>query len=220
MKAESSKSNNADFIVHESIIRKHSPFFEAAMGRNWKEAKERLVLLPDHEPIAFRLYLQWIYTHRLAITFKDEPPFDALIDGYILGDYLEDGDFRDAMTDAILEMVVDEGLPLSSIPRVYDNTSEKALLRCALIDLLVHHAESRTWISRARKERQFPDEALYDIIEKLADYKTEDCLPIRLVSLIANPCPYHEHQHGVCYRIKYVYELSVSKELPQEFQLR
>lgn len=56
-----------DFTVHEALIRKESPFFEAAMARDWKEASTRLVIMEEDTPDVFRLYINWIYTHRIYI---------------------------------------------------------------------------------------------------------------------------------------------------------
>jgi hypothetical protein len=57
-----------DYIVHESVIRRHSPFFDAAMSKDWKAAQERLVPLPKHKPSTFELYLGWIYSHQITIS--------------------------------------------------------------------------------------------------------------------------------------------------------
>lgn len=48
--------NFQKFVVHEDLIRARSPFFEAALGRDWKEASEKLVPLPDDSPDAFAIY--------------------------------------------------------------------------------------------------------------------------------------------------------------------
>ncbi|QDS76044.1 hypothetical protein FKW77_005371 [Venturia effusa] len=174
------------------------------------KSTERLVTLPSHKPDAFRLYLQWMYTHRITIKFDDDPPYDELIDGYVLGDYLEDGDFRDAITDVILELVVRGTFLFSSIPHLYKNTSEKALLRRAFVDVLVYHTEPTSWISRAREKRELTEDALYDIMENLMDPKHKDTVPLIPLALSPNPCPYHEHANGVCYRITYGQKLGVA----------
>lgn len=54
-----------EFLIHESVIRSESPFFEAVLSRDWKEAKEKLVSLPQAAPDAFRIYVDWMYSRRI-----------------------------------------------------------------------------------------------------------------------------------------------------------
>ena len=49
------------FTVYESLISSNSAFFANALGRDWKEARERVVPLPENEPEVFRLYLTYLY---------------------------------------------------------------------------------------------------------------------------------------------------------------
>lgn len=53
------------FTVHEELVRASSPFFEAALGRDWQEAAERIVNLPDDRPAIFQLYIQWLYSGQM-----------------------------------------------------------------------------------------------------------------------------------------------------------
>ncbi|KAF2024703.1 hypothetical protein EK21DRAFT_117548 [Setomelanomma holmii] len=49
----STAAHQQTFDVHESLITTRSPFFKKAMTGNWKEAQERVVKLPDDEPVIF-----------------------------------------------------------------------------------------------------------------------------------------------------------------------
>jgi hypothetical protein len=60
-----------DFCIHEALLTARSKFFERAMGKSWKEAKEKLVRLPEDDPRIFALYEQIVYTGRIPI-FDDE----------------------------------------------------------------------------------------------------------------------------------------------------
>lgn len=54
--------NFQEFVVHDDLIRAKAPFSEAAMSRDWKEAKEKLFKLPEETPEIFRIYIHWIYS--------------------------------------------------------------------------------------------------------------------------------------------------------------
>ncbi|KAF2769795.1 hypothetical protein EJ03DRAFT_256699, partial [Teratosphaeria nubilosa] len=50
------------FTVYKNIITAHFQFFRAACNGGFKEAKEKVVRLPEVEPATFECFLQWIYT--------------------------------------------------------------------------------------------------------------------------------------------------------------
>ncbi|KAF2686703.1 hypothetical protein K458DRAFT_252646, partial [Lentithecium fluviatile CBS 122367] len=98
------------FAVHKNLLRDSSPFFKAASSNDWLESETRLVTLPEGEPLAFKLYAQWLYTGRLHVEYNkgetegaNNKSWDALIDGYLLGEYLQDTMYRDQLVDAIVK---------------------------------------------------------------------------------------------------------------------
>jgi hypothetical protein len=75
------------------------------------------VLLPDDTPPIVDLYVQWIYTG--GIVSPDKPieddrdceesknrrHFDLLIGGFVFGEKVQDGEFKDAVLDALIHTV-------------------------------------------------------------------------------------------------------------------
>lgn len=55
------------YVVHEAIVRAESPFFEAALSKEWQESKERIVRLPKQYPEAFDVYIGWVYSGKIII---------------------------------------------------------------------------------------------------------------------------------------------------------
>jgi hypothetical protein len=93
------------FMVHEKVICASSAFFKVAMRHQWKESKERTVHLEEDKPEIFLMYINWLYNGTIPIDF-DEPDnnqYLRLAQAYVLGDKLRDGDFCDAVVDAIID---------------------------------------------------------------------------------------------------------------------
>ncbi|KAF2170690.1 hypothetical protein M409DRAFT_19505 [Zasmidium cellare ATCC 36951] len=96
-------SQEKRFIVHETPLRENSAFFEAALGRDWKETADRVVKLPEEAPYQFHVYVHWLY-RGLYRGMKDGSQFSPrdLARLYTLGSRLQDHDFQDAVVDAFI----------------------------------------------------------------------------------------------------------------------
>ena len=106
-----------EYKVHETLLSKRSEFFASASKEEWKEGQERRVPLPDDTPSVVDLYVQWIYTG--GIVSPDRPieddgereeckngrHFDLLIGGFVFGEKVRDGEFKDAVLDALIHTV-------------------------------------------------------------------------------------------------------------------
>lgn len=114
---ESDYTETKTFLVHETQIRTPSLFFEAALGREWKESEERLVKLPHEDPEVFELCLRWVYSHRIVLQPAQQNPRDKmpacslLARAYVLADVLEDIDAKDSLIDALVKALRRCGLP-------------------------------------------------------------------------------------------------------------
>jgi hypothetical protein len=91
--------------VYESFFRSSSGFFEAALSNDWTEAHDRIVELPECTLPNFQIYHQWLLSKRLHTRFgsQQQPEvarqleWNALIDAYLLGDYLQDINYKDTL---------------------------------------------------------------------------------------------------------------------------
>lgn len=100
-----------EFVVIQSIATRSSKFFQAAMSRDWKEAREKRVMLPDTKVEVFEGYLQWLYTGQITITNPDTDYLE-LVTLYIIGDFLDDVAFRNATLEGMISFF-DEGTGVS-----------------------------------------------------------------------------------------------------------
>jgi hypothetical protein len=105
------------------------------MTRDWKEALERRVLLPEVDPDDFEGYLQWLYTSDFA--FAGAYRSVVLVELYILGDFLDDLAFRNAVLDyQMTEWVANHNVPSVEATRLaWDNTPPDSPLRHLVIVL-------------------------------------------------------------------------------------
>lgn len=103
----------ATYHVPEEFLVEKSQFFQAACRNEWKEAKSRLVKLPDVDPAIFNYYLLWVYRGRLPVrnewdVYCDGWEDDAiavqsdLVKLWILADRLADVRLRNAIMDEMV----------------------------------------------------------------------------------------------------------------------
>ncbi len=199
------------FNVHENIICKSSDFFSKAVKGGWKESKDRSVELPDETPDTFGLYLHWLYRGTIP-TKVDEAgaagtnEYNRLARAFILGDKTGDGDFQDAVIDA---MISKNKTPTSNgdywsperptIELIYENTLQSSKARKWLVDTYIRSGSSDWMLDRA-DAADWPHEFLLELSAKLLG-KTR--LHVKDgVEEDHDPCLYHHHDSDdkLCYR--------------------
>lgn len=70
-----------EFKIHKSLLVKTSPYFARALTGEFKEATESVICLKEHDPIAFSVLYQYIYTgnvHAADFYSKGTIPDDLL----------------------------------------------------------------------------------------------------------------------------------------------
>lgn len=109
-----------EFALHQALACQTSEFFRASCHSDWKEAKERVIRLPEVAEATFAIYLGWLYTSQieliqgedgeevkytpeLATNIKSEV-YDRLLDAYLLGDFIQDDNFCNAVVDRSLAL--------------------------------------------------------------------------------------------------------------------
>ncbi|KAI6853114.1 hypothetical protein KC323_g9428 [Hortaea werneckii] len=202
-----------EYRVHQDLLSSNSPYFAAAVKEEWEEGQERRISLLDDSAAAVDLYIQWIYNKRifcrqpLEEIEKGQEELGVLIDGFIFGEKIQDGDFKDAIIDALIASVSTIGkedrywYPSGEmVDRAYKGTPPGSPLRRLLIDMHVHHG-CRDWV-----EDGACPEFLIDLVR--------DLLNVCNVSHMSDPttqqvssCPYHHHGDDFqCYREKILEE--------------
>ncbi|KAE9975299.1 hypothetical protein EG328_003268 [Venturia inaequalis] len=85
------------FSAHHDLITASSPFFAKSLNGNFKESNG-VVLLRDCGPSSFSRYLQWLYDDKFQIEDRQWP---ALLSLVVLGNYIQDTRFENAVTDFV-----------------------------------------------------------------------------------------------------------------------
>ena len=196
------------FSVHENVICSSSEFFKKAMSGEWKESNERSIRLENDKPEVFQIYMHWLYHCHLPVRIDDpglagNAEYVQLANAYILGDILQDVDFKDAVIDAMIDKSSSNALdghhwfPVGPVIReIYDNTLESSKARRLLVDLYTHHGDG-AWLYNWAAQEDLPKGFLLDLAIALLDKREKPELHPS-----GSPCEYHEHAPGesFCYR--------------------
>jgi hypothetical protein len=130
------------FVVHEDVLSKGSPFFASACKKEWEGRREHCIPLPDDDISTVDLYIQWIYTGRIFSRPSDEggsggeEELGLLVGGFVFGEKVQNGDFKDAVVDAIVKSFPVPSKknklrcpPVLCVDKAYNGTLEGSQLR-------------------------------------------------------------------------------------------
>lgn len=170
---------------HTSYFRSHLNFDRAIHGAN-VTSDPPTISLSDHHPDAFALWRTWIYTGKLAIL--PDPPlaldsldertahYAVLAHAYILGDYLVDVPFMNAIADVYVLNArgIDGSRALypsnEEISVLYDGTSPDSPIRKLLVDIWMYRGKVE-WLEKETEEGLLPREFLVEVVRKLLELK-------------------------------------------------
>ncbi|KAF2659991.1 hypothetical protein K491DRAFT_675030 [Lophiostoma macrostomum CBS 122681] len=207
--------------VHEELLLGDGDFFKAALSHDWKEKRDRTIALPDHHPAIFTIYAKWLYSGQICVIDKQEETkatapglswdsiaeWVALKQSYILSDYLQSMDYRDAVLDAVVEMMIERNeFPGAIIEMIYSHTTDNPPHR-----KVVHEAMLYTWTTEQYQQLGGLDLSKEDILDSLIviatrpkrNYMYHDS--VQEAFRYQDPCVYHEHtlSGAACYKAKY-----------------
>lgn len=171
-----------EFKVHEALIRASSPFFDKALTGPWIEASQRLVKLPEDEPKAFALYINWLYSGKVPAHSEDaNTDYNHLLNAYTLAERLLDTEFHNAVIDAVVERSQDKvtcgapRFPASlTIYHAFNNTESSAPIRRLLVDMYVNNG-SGAWLRDPYSPRNFPQSFLLMLASSVMDQRMAPC---------------------------------------------
>jgi hypothetical protein len=200
--------------VHESKLTMSSDFLKNALKGEWQEAATRMVELPDCDPDNFIVYAEWLYTGRMCTIAPGD--YDLMLGAikeratlsgcYALGSFLQDSDFRDAVIDALVDMVVCNNFTYTVPAKVvYDISSSKSPHRKLAVDFVVHCWSTDRFITILYGGH--PAEYLTDLVVATGS-KLRETVSIQSVQDFfagVNLCQYHEHtvNNTPCYKTRF-----------------
>lgn len=112
-------SGQQKFVAQIDMLLQSS--FQSALKPHWQESKDCIIKLLDHEPTAFAIYLNWLFNGNIDLWKGDEvvqhytnqhgkvlekagPRYNRIIHSYILGDYIGDTRFCNALIDCYFDV--------------------------------------------------------------------------------------------------------------------
>lgn len=181
------------FQVHEHLLKKSSVrsrlvihlrktrtyqlqgFFQAALSKQWKEGQEQKIDLPDDDPHAVAVYINWLYTSDLEIWIRILPFHPQLSSGsvydgghnsermemlaglYVFGDKIQDRVFTNAVIvlwTRILDRIeavdrTDMCPSISCVRLIYEGTIANSPARRLLVHIYTMY---RDWLDEERRE--------------------------------------------------------------------
>lgn len=207
------ESEAREYTVHTSWITLSSGFFQKAMSKNWKEAQEKSLTLPEHEPDTFERYLHWVYSKNVvldkapcpcspkcAISFKADYPGCSkrhsltLAKMYLLGDYLDDRRFCNTVID-LMKHVWDESadfLPSGTTQYIWQTAPSDSPLRHLALEIWKTDLKC---LSTGSELEKVPTSFLVELLVSIGNRFAEDFDSDgnEEESLLEQACSFHKH---------------------------
>ncbi|KAF2431766.1 hypothetical protein EJ08DRAFT_175572 [Tothia fuscella] len=127
-------------------------------------------------------------------------PFDqewsCLLDLYILGDYIKDHNFCNAIIDATIEKTItDKGHPTALPAAGFVTLSPDSTLQKLLVDFYVW-AGKMEWYCGSESNVQSAPKNLWLLVALRFTEKAKDAKKMKKFPWIEDRCQYHEHKAG------------------------
>lgn len=190
-----------------------SKFIKSAMTRNWKETVEKRITIPDHESATFEGYLNWVYSKHVTLCEHQElcehcdekisneaDCIDVrsldLVKMFILGDYLNDVRFCNAIIDDFKSTALkSKCVPsLESVYCAWKSTSRECLLRELFLQQFANTMEHdllEPWL----KNQELPKDFVVDLLLLVGDrYKKFHSKEVKhSKEQLGKKCSFHTH---------------------------
>lgn len=163
-------SEEKRFMLHQDAVCAQSKFFQAACSNKWREGQEKVVRLPEVEPVHFKVYCDWIYSDEVSevtATQEEESEEKAaedkrLMEIYVLGDTLDDVALRNRVVLMFWKRMRSyKFLPSAEVWQwVWGSLPQGSLMRRMVVDVLVSRLCRKDF---ALKVSQYPPELVQEI---------------------------------------------------------
>lgn len=197
------------FHVPRSLLCDASEFFKTATKVEWREGQTKLVNLPDDTCASFSNWLNWLYRRELTMGPNEGEAMDqasyhqnwrSLMAAYSLGRKLLDGDYKDAVVDAMAVLALTRhgdrcryAPPRFARTQIFGTTNAGSTARRLIVNIMAHAKSVLT-------DNDDPN-LLLDVLKLDVGPKPS----YKGFLIAAATCEFHEHAEGDmhCYRHKY-----------------
>lgn len=199
------------FTVHEGVFKSTLDEYSyyGLLEENQEDGHE-CIILKDHSPASFKVYVNWLYRRRIpipgqAVTTSSEEDviqdeYVELAKAYSLGCDLEDFHFMDAVMDAFMVRAFTKDskgrnwAPSHKAVNLIQNTSYNDVAMEVLGDLYVRFGNHQHWGKGMTKVcKTFSHELARKLLESRKEGKNGD-------DILKDTCKHHFHSNGSCYR--------------------
>lgn len=197
------EGDTGDFLIHRPILTRRSAFMKEALEGEWKEARSGVIAMPDDEPEIVALYQKWLYSGRVFSkpprsvgTQGDVKEYEKLVKCFVLGEKLLDGTFKDCVVDTIVSVLVATHLFDPTLTElIYENTPPSSPLRKLWQDVYIF-CGSTSWLD---DRHGIHSDFVLDLSRRQMGF-WQGLRPQDGAKMLVEPCAYHEHAPGKCYR--------------------
>ncbi|KAL8808503.1 MAG: hypothetical protein Q9182_000054 [Xanthomendoza sp. 2 TL-2023] len=163
------------WIIHKKLLTHHSPYFAAAFGKSFREATTDSIDLSEDDVLAFELFVQWLYTGRLFMTWgenggnyelngkiiiQETPDFASVV--WALGDKLACPAFQDHAMLLIVARFKDGLLDKETARLFYRISPPGSRLRQLAVDQFLWNI-GHGWFDCTFWENTYGEESFHDI---------------------------------------------------------
>lgn len=170
------------------------------MKTHWETSTSGSIALDEEDPEIFEIYMHWLYFETLPVRNDSPGPegnieYVQLSKAYVLGEFLQDINFKDAVLDAMIVKSSSEAsdgqmwFPGGSVIRyIYEGTPESSAARRLLVDMYTYHGDG-DWLKEEANDP--PKQFLLDLAIAVL---TKRSRPFKSLGSGKGGCEYHEHQ--------------------------
>jgi hypothetical protein len=148
---------------------------QTTFGGEWRESHERRVSLPETKVADFEVYLEWLYTGQVVTLDKMKDLGPTLLRLYVLGDFLVDDRFCNAVIDSLIRESSSRWPFLrfwpADINSAWDKTMPGSRLRKVLIDLMIRDLSGEMTAPCFRGKGTWCHAVTAEILSRMAENK-------------------------------------------------
>lgn len=151
------KDEEVSWILPKSLLTHHSKFFDAALNGTFAESNSRSVTMPEDNPDAFRLFVQWLYIGDIMIDDADE-----WLEAWVLGDKIGNIAFRNCAMSKLVNDHEHYCIDSTIVATVYRKSALGSKLRKWALDQVLFDSskgglrvDADDWVSVVETEPEF-----------------------------------------------------------------
>jgi hypothetical protein len=178
------------FVVHEEFLTHYSTFFKAALTGGFREAKDKIVKLPDENSSVFEGFVHWVYYRRflqedtvghteyLANWEKDDlvSGTDVFVRLYIFGDKYEVPKLKEHIIKKWFSYSYGGKLPSpSNLSLVFENLFQRDPFCRLLVDVQCLYGRPTEYDDHHLDEdqkHQWPSQFLLAVLKRYAELQS------------------------------------------------